>query len=170
MVIFSLSKGFTSWTSLYGTYLLSINNHLFIGLFDIFMFPSLILASVIYINIYLFGTPCNIDRIREPVAGSLLFGNNIVSGSLIPSSNAIGLHFYPIWITSSLYDWLYNGGLYQFMILHLVIGVSGWIAREWEFSYRLSIRSWIYVAFSSPVVASFAVFMIYYPIKQDIFS
>ena len=123
MVIFSLSKGFTSWTSLYGTYLLSINNHLFIGLFDIFMFPCLILASVIYINIYLFGTPCNIDRIREPVAGSLLFGNNVVSGSLIPSSNAIGLHFYPIWIASSLYDWLYNGGLYQFMILHLVIGV-----------------------------------------------
>ena len=92
------------------------------------MFPCLILASVIYINIYLFGTPCNIDSIREPVAGSLLFGNNIVSGSLIPSSNAIGLHFYPIWITSGLYDWLYNGAFKDIYDLQLVMGVfSGWM-------------------------------------------
>jgi len=169
MVIFSLSKGFTSWASLYGTYLLSVNNRLFIGLFGIFMFPCLILASVVYISVYLFGTPCDIDGIREPVAGSLLFGNNIISGSLIPSSNAIGLHFYPVWLASGLYDWLYNGGPYQFVVLHFVIGVSGWMAREWEFSYRLSIRPWIYVAFSSPVAASFAVFVVY-PIGQGSFS
>jgi hypothetical protein len=37
------------------------------------------------------------DGIREPVAGSLLYGNNIISGAVIPSSNAIGMHFYPIW-------------------------------------------------------------------------
>ena len=38
-----------------------------------------------------------IDGIREPVAGSLIYGNNIISGAVVPSSNAIGLHFYPIW-------------------------------------------------------------------------
>jgi photosystem II P680 reaction center D1 protein len=32
------------------------------------------------------------DGIREPVAGSLLYGNNIISGAVVPSSNAIGLH------------------------------------------------------------------------------
>jgi photosystem II P680 reaction center D1 protein len=33
------------------------------------------------------------DGIREPVSGSLLYGNNIISGAVVPTSNAIGLHF-----------------------------------------------------------------------------
>ena len=41
------------------------------------------------------------DGIREPVAGSLLYGNNIISGAIIPSSAAIGIHFYPIWEAAS---------------------------------------------------------------------
>jgi hypothetical protein len=32
------------------------------------------------------------DGIREPVSGSLLYGNNIITGAVIPTSNAIGLH------------------------------------------------------------------------------
>jgi hypothetical protein len=36
--------------------------------------------------------PVDIDGIREPVAGSLMYGNNI-TGAVIPSSNAIGVHF-----------------------------------------------------------------------------
>jgi photosystem II P680 reaction center D1 protein len=47
---------------------------------------------------FIFGTPCDIDGIREPVAGSLLYGNNIITAAVIPSSNAIGLHFYQIWL------------------------------------------------------------------------
>ena len=52
--------------------------------------------------------PVDIDGIREPVAGSLLYGNNIISGSLVPSSNAIGVHFYPIWEAPAYYEWLYT--------------------------------------------------------------
>ena len=37
--------------------------------------------------------PGDIDGIREPGAGSFLYGNNIISGAVVPSSNAIGLHF-----------------------------------------------------------------------------
>jgi hypothetical protein len=48
------------------------------------------------------------DGIREPVAGSLMYGNNIISGAVVPSSNAIGLHFYPIWEAASLDEWLYK--------------------------------------------------------------
>jgi photosystem II P680 reaction center D1 protein len=36
--------------------------------------------------------PVDIDGIREAVSGSLMYGNNIISASVIPSSNAIGLH------------------------------------------------------------------------------
>jgi len=32
------------------------------------------------------------DGIREPVSGSLLYGNNIITGAVVPTSNAIGLH------------------------------------------------------------------------------
>ena len=38
-----------------------------------------------------------------------------------------------------------------------------------EFSYRLGMRPWIFVAFSAPVVAATAVFMVY-PIGQGSFS
>ncbi|CAL5180042.1 unnamed protein product [Lathyrus oleraceus] len=44
----------------------------------------------------------DIDGIREPVSGSLLYGNNIISGAIIPTSAAIGLHFYPIWEAASV--------------------------------------------------------------------
>jgi photosystem II P680 reaction center D1 protein len=82
--------------------------------------------------------PVDIDGIREPVAG-LLYGNNIISGAVIPSSNAIGMHFYPIWEAASIDEWLYNGGPYQLIVLHL-LGVASYMGREWELSYRLGMR------------------------------
>jgi hypothetical protein len=39
--------------------------------------------------------PIDIDHICEPVHGSLLYGNNIITCT-IPTFAAIGLHFYPI--------------------------------------------------------------------------
>jgi hypothetical protein len=41
--------------------------------------------------------------------------------------------------------------------------------REWELSYRLGMRPWIAVAYSAPVAAATAVFLIY-PIGQGSFS
>ena len=41
--------------------------------------------------------------------------------------------------------------------------------REWELYYRLGMRPWIFVAFSAPVAATSAVFMVY-PIGQGSFS
>ena len=113
--------------------------------------------------------PVDIDGIREPVAGSLLYGNNIITGSVIPSSNAIGMHFYPIWEAASIDEWLYNGGPYQLVVLHFLTGVAAYMGREWELSYRLGMRPWIFVAFSAPVAAASAVFLVY-PIGQGSFS
>ena len=80
-----------------------------------------------------------IDGIREPVAGSLLYGNTIISGAVVPSSNAIGLHFYPIWEAASLDEWLYNGGPFQLVIFHFLIGIYASMGRDWELSCRLGI-------------------------------
>jgi photosystem II P680 reaction center D1 protein len=104
------------WFSFIGTKLLSIANRLFIGLFGILMLPLLILAIIAYVLAFIVGTLCDIDDIREPVAGSLLYGNNIITAGLIPSSNAMGVHFYPIWSSLGFDEWLYNGGTYQFSL------------------------------------------------------
>merc|ERR1712207_113035 len=57
------------------------------------MFPTLLTAISVYIIAFIAAPPVDIDGIREPVAGSLLYGNNIISGAVVPSSNAIGVHF-----------------------------------------------------------------------------
>jgi photosystem II P680 reaction center D1 protein len=102
-------------------------------------------------------------------AGSLLYGNNIISGAIIPTSAAIGLHFYPIWEAASVDEWLYNGGPYELIVLHFLLGVACYMGREWELSFRLGMRPWIAVAYSAPVAAATAVFLIY-PIGQGSFS
>ena len=109
------------------------------------------------------------DGIREPVSGSLLYGNNIISGAVVPSSNAIGLHFYPIWEAASLDEWLYNGGPFQLVVFHFLIGIYAYMGREWELSYRLGMRPWICIAYSAPVAAASAVFLVY-PFGQGSFS
>jgi photosystem II P680 reaction center D1 protein len=81
------------------------------------------------------------EPFSSPVAAEArTIGNNIISGAVIPSSNAIGVHFYPIWEAASVDEWLYNGGPYQLVVLHFIIGVCCWMGREWELSYRLGLR------------------------------
>ena len=84
------------------------------------MIPTLLAATTCFIIAFVAAPPVDIDGIREPVAGSLIYGNNIISGAVVPSSNAIGLHFYPIWEAASLDEWLYNGGPYQLVIFHFL--------------------------------------------------
>jgi photosystem II P680 reaction center D1 protein len=133
------------------------------------MYPTLSIAIVAFISGFLIAPPVDIDGIREPVSGSLLYGNNIITGAVIPSSNAIGVHLYPAWDSSSIDEWLYNGGTYQLTVFHFIVGVCAYLGREYELSYRLGMRPWIFVAFSAPVVASSAVF-VFYPIGQGSFS
>jgi photosystem II P680 reaction center D1 protein len=159
------SSLFSSLVSL----LVSTSNRFYIGFFGLVMFPLLFVAISFYIVGIILFPPVDIDGIREPVSGSLLYGNNIITSSVIPSSNAIGVHFYPLWDSVSINEWLYNGGTYQLVVFHFILGVSFWMGREWEFSYRLSMRPWIFVAFSAPVVAATAVF-VFYPIGQGSFS
>jgi photosystem II P680 reaction center D1 protein len=151
------------------SFLLSTSNRIYLGAFGVLMFPVLFVATFAFIFAFILAPAVDIDGIREPVAGSLLFGNNIISGAIVPSSNAIGLHFYPLWDALSLDEWVYNGGTYQLVVLHFILGVGAWMGREWEFSFRLGMRPWIFVAFSGPVSAAAAVFIVY-PIGQASFS
>ena len=84
---------------------------------------------------------------------------SIPSGKPLHRSTS-GLHFYPIW---------YNGGPFQLVVFHFLIGIYAYMGREWELSYRLGMRPWICVAYSAPVAAASAVFLVY-PFGQGSFS
>ena len=76
----------------YLNWVTSTNNRLYIGHFGTIMIPTLLAATICFIVAFIAAPPTDIDGIREAVSGSLMYGNNIVSASVIPSSNAIGLH------------------------------------------------------------------------------
>jgi photosystem II P680 reaction center D1 protein len=147
----------------------STDNRIFIGNFGVLMVPCLSVAAIVFVLAIIAAPPVDIDGIREPVSGSLMYGNNIISAAVIPSSNAIGLHAYPIWEAQSLEEWAYNGGPFQMIIFHFLIGIAAYAGRQWELSYYLGMRPWIFVAYMAPVSAAFAVFMIY-PTGQGSFS
>ncbi|MGG6296418.1 photosystem II q(b) protein [Leptolyngbya sp. AN02str] len=147
----------------------SVENRLYIGWFGVLLIPTGLVAAIVYIIAMIAAPPVDIDGIREPVSGALLYGNNIITAAVVPTSNAIGLHFYPIWEASSMDEWLYNGGPWQLIVLHFLIAIYAYMGRQWELSYRLGMRPWIPVAYSAPVAAATSVLLIY-PIGQGSFS
>jgi photosystem II P680 reaction center D1 protein len=147
----------------------STDNRIYVGWFGVLMIPTLLAASVCFIIAFIAAPPVDMDGIREPVIGSILDGNNLITAAVVPTSAAIGLHFYPVWDAASVDEWLYNGGPYQLIVFHFLIGIWCYLGRQWELSYRLGMRPWIAVAFSAPVAAATAVFLVY-PIGQGSFS
>jgi len=147
---------------------LATSNRLYIGFFGLIFLPTALFALLTFLLTLFAAPPVDIDGIREPVAGSLLYGNNLISAAVLPSSNAIGVHFFPLW-DASLDEWFFNGGPWQAIVFHFFIAICCWLGREYEFSYRLGMRPWIFVAFSGPVAAASAVFLVY-PLGQGSFS
>ena len=58
---------------------------------------------------------------------------------------------------------------FQLVVFHFPIGIYAYMGREWELSYRLGMRPWICIAYSAPVAAASAVFLVY-PFGQGSFS
>ena len=158
----SLWERFCAWVT-------STENRLYIGWFGTLLIPTALVATIVFTLAMVAAPPVDMDGIREPISGSLLSGNNIITATVVPSSNAIGLHFYPMWEAVSLDEWLYNGGPYQMIIFHFLIAIYAYMGRQWELSYRLGMRPWIAVAYSAPVAATTSVLLVY-PIGQGSFS
>ncbi|MEM9905958.1 MAG: photosystem II q(b) protein [Cyanobacteria bacterium P01_D01_bin.44] len=160
--LFDLWNPFSEWIT-------STQNRIYIGWFGLLMIPTLLVATTVFAIAIIAAPPVDLDGIREPVFGSILSGNNPITAAVVPTSAAIGLHFYPLWQASSMAEWLYNGGPYQLIVFHFLIGIWSYLGRQWELSYRLGMRPWIAVAFSAPVAAATAVLLVY-PIGQGSFS
>lgn len=147
----------------------STKNPIYIGWFGVLMIPTFLAATICFILAFIAAPPVDMEGIREPIIGSLMGGNNLITAAVIPTSAAIGLHFYPIWEAASLDEWFYNGGPYQLIVLHFLIAIWCYLGRLWELSYRQGLRPWIAVAFSAPAAAATAVLLVY-PIGQGSFS
>ena len=119
----------STWTR-FCDWITSTQNRLYVGWFGVIMIPTLLTATTVYIIGFIAAPPVDIDGIREPVSGSFLYGNNIITGAVVPLSNAIGLHLYPIWEAASIDEWLYNGGPYQMIVTHFFIGICAYMGRE----------------------------------------
>lgn len=155
--------------SMFADWITSTDNRIYIGWFGVLMIPTFLVAAITFAIAFIAAPPVDMEGIREPIFGSILGNQNIITAAVVPTSAAIGLHFYPIWSASSIEEWLYNGGPYQLIILHLAIAIWTYMGRLWELSYRLGMRPWIAVAFSAPAAAATAVLLIY-PIGQGSFS
>ncbi|UPM51212.1 photosystem II q(b) protein [Synechococcus sp. A10-1-5-1] len=155
-------KAFSEWIT-------STKQRIYIGWFGVLFIPTALTSAIAFVLAILCAPVVDIDGVREPISGALLDGNNIITAAVVPSSNAIGLHFYPLWEATSIDEWLYNGGPYQLIVLHFLIAITAYLGRQWELSYRLGMRPWIAIAFSAPWSAAMAVFLVY-PMGQGSFS
>ncbi|MGB7250070.1 MAG: photosystem II q(b) protein [Phormidesmis sp.] len=147
----------------------STDNRIYIGWFGIIAIPTLSTAAIVFILAIIAAPAVDMDGTGHLIAGSLLDGNNLMTAAVVPTSAAVGLHFYPIWEAASLDEWLVNGGPYQLIVLHFIIGIISYQDREWELSYRLGMRPWISLAFTAPVAASVSVLLVY-PVGQGGFT
>ncbi|XBJ07572.1 hypothetical protein VPH35_013071 [Triticum aestivum] len=100
---------FCNWTT-------STENRLYIGWFGVLMIPTLLTATSIFIIAFIAAPPVDIDGIHDPVSGSLLFGNNIISAP-VAAATAVFL-IYPIG-QGSFSDGMPLGisGTFNFMIV-----------------------------------------------------
>ena len=76
----SRQQGASTWES-FCEWVTSTNNRLYVGWFGVLMIPTLLAATICFIVAFIAAPPVDIDGIREPVAGSLMYGNNIISGA-----------------------------------------------------------------------------------------
>ncbi|ERN12846.1 hypothetical protein AMTR_s00172p00030370 [Amborella trichopoda] len=100
-------------TSLWGRFckwITSTENRLYIGWFGVLMIPTLLTTTYVFIITFIAAPLVDIDGIREPVSGSLLYENNILFGAIIRTSAVIAC---------------YMGGEWE---LSFYLGMRPWIA------------------------------------------
>ena len=69
----------STWES-FCQWVTSTNNRLYVGWFGVLMIPTLLAATICFITAFVAAPPVDIDGIREPVAGSLMY---VTTSSLV---------------------------------------------------------------------------------------
>ena len=77
MTTATLTKPFDNWQR-FCDWTTSTNNRLYVGWFGVLMIPTLLTALTCFLIAFVAAPPVDIDGIREPVAGSLLYGLSLI--------------------------------------------------------------------------------------------
>lgn len=72
-------RAFRDWVT-------STDNRLYVGWFGVVMLPTLLTAAICFVIAFIAAPPVDIDGVREPVSGGLLYGNNIITAAVVPSA------------------------------------------------------------------------------------
>ena len=105
-LILNNRNALTQWASFYSI-ITSTINRIYVGWWGVIMIPTILTAIRVFIVAYIRSPPVDTDGIRELVTGSLLYGNNIIAGAVIITSNSIGLHFYLVWYATRIASFIY---------------------------------------------------------------
>ena len=82
-------KSINVWDK-YLNWVTSTDNRLYVGHFGVLMIPCLLAATTCFILAFIANPPVDIDGIREPVAGSLLYGKTLYREQLFPARTQSG--------------------------------------------------------------------------------
>ncbi|KAJ8774327.1 hypothetical protein K2173_011199 [Erythroxylum novogranatense] len=119
-------------------------NCLYIGWFGVLMIPTLLTATSYLLSLSFFAPP----EILMVFANLLRILTLRKQYYFVPS---FLLRDYKFALLSNMGsyiidEWLYNGGPYELIVLHFLLGVACYMGREWEPSFRL-VSPWIVVAY-----------------------
>ena len=73
MAVILKKKESTSMWIKFCNWITSTENRLYIGWFGVVMIPTLLTATTVFIIAFIAAPPVDIDGIREPVSGSLMY-------------------------------------------------------------------------------------------------
>ena len=69
---------------LFRAWITNTGNRIYIGWFGVLMIPCLLTATIVFAMAFVAAPSVDVDGIREPVSGSLLGGNNLISAAVVP--------------------------------------------------------------------------------------
>ena len=147
----------------------STNNRLYVGWFGVLMIPTLLASHHLLHHCF---------RPLLPLWTLMESGNQLLVHSCMVTTSSLVQLFHPLMQLVSIFtpsgpvsldEWaLQWWSLPVLVVFHFLIGVFCYMGREWELSYRLGMSPG-FVAYSAPVAAASAVFLVY-PFGQGSFS
>ena len=140
----------------------------FIGWSGLLLLPCAYLA----IGGWFVGTTFVTSWYTHGIASSYLEGANFLTAAVSTPGDAMGHSLMFLWgpeAQGSFVRWLQLGGLWNFVALHGVFGLIGFMLRQFEIAGLVGIRPYNALAFSAVIAVFTSIFLIY-PLGQHSLS
>ena len=131
---------------------------------------GLLLLPCAYLSIggWFLGTTFVTSWYTHGIASSYLEGANFLTAAVSTPGDAMGHSLLFLWgpeAQGSFVRWLQLGGLWNFVALHGVFGLIGFMLRQFEIAGLVGIRPYNALAFSAVIAVFTSIFLIY-PLGQ----